>query len=245
MSKLAKILFLILVLSNPAGAGFKDSTFIQANKFYDRGNYPAAIQEYLKLVEAGVRNHNLYYNLANSYYRNKELGEAILYYKKALKLSPKDEDIQTNLNFTRLFALDKIPQPRKSLLKQLLEQWNVNSLSWFLSFFYSLSLLLGSSFFFIKKYQKLLKIFLVSSIIFFILIGTVWLNNFRAVSLAEVVVVAGEVQVRSGPGDDYTLQFTGHEGLEVVVEDEKEAWCLVRITTQVKGWIPKKAVLKV
>ncbi len=245
MSKLLKILLLIFFSSNVDDADFKDSIFIQAYKFYDQENYPAATQEYLRLIEAGIKNHKLYYNLANTYFRNKELGKSILYYKKALKLNPEDEDTRTNLNFVRLFALDKIPKPKKTLLMQLLEEWNINSLSRFLSFFYSLSLLLGSSFFFIKKYQKVLKIFLVSSVFFFILTGIIWFNNFKTVSLAEGVVVVGEVQVRSGPGEDYTLQFTGHDGLEVVVEDEKEDWYLVRITTQVKGWIPKNAVLKV
>jgi SH3-like domain-containing protein len=50
------------------------------------------------------------------------------------------------------------------------------------------------------------------------------------------------VEVRSGPGDDFILQFTGHEGLEFRVDEEAEGWYRISLPNGIKGWIPQEAV---
>ena len=51
-----------------------------------------------------------------------------------------------------------------------------------------------------------------------------------------------QAEVRSGPGEDYILQFTGHEGLEFQINGEAEGWYRISLPNGVKGWIPKETV---
>ena len=48
------------------------------------------------------------YNLGNAHYRLGKVGYAILYYEKALKLSPNDEDVMHNLALAKLNLKDKV-----------------------------------------------------------------------------------------------------------------------------------------
>ena len=61
-------------------------------------------------------------------------------------------------------------------------------------------------------------------------------------SVISGVLIAPQAEVRSGPGKDYILQFTGHEGLEFQINEEAEGWCRILLPNGVKGWIPKEAV---
>jgi uncharacterized protein YgiM (DUF1202 family) len=56
------------------------------------------------------------------------------------------------------------------------------------------------------------------------------------------VVVVAETDVRGGPGDDYTLQFTGHDGLLFTIDRLESDWYLVTFTNGMKGWVLAEAV---
>ena len=103
--------FLVFTIDIPASQ--VDDIMAKGNKFYRDGSYEKAIDEYGQLVNEGYFGTSLFYNLGNSYYRVGKIGYAILYYEKALKLSPSDEDVQHNLNFARLSTVDRIqPLPK-------------------------------------------------------------------------------------------------------------------------------------
>jgi hypothetical protein len=55
--------------------------------------------------------------------------------------------------------------------------------------------------------------------------------------LERGVVVVAETDVRGGPGEDYTLQFTGHDGLLFVINRRESDWYLVSFANGIKGWI--------
>ena len=58
----------------------------------------------------------------------------------------------------------------------------------------------------------------------------------------QAVIISREVGVRSGPKEDYLLQFTLHEGTEVRIVEERDLWYEISISEDLKGWIPKDAV---
>jgi len=59
----------------------------------------------------------------------------------------------------------------------------------------------------------------------------------------EGVVVSQEVDVMSGPGEQYVAEFTLHAGAEISVLEERPRW--LRLTLpggQLQGWVPVSAV---
>ena len=56
------------------------------------------------------------------------------------------------------------------------------------------------------------------------------------------VVVASEVEVRSGPGEDYLTEFTLHAGAEVRVVERRGDWVRIALPGNLQGWSPDEAV---
>lgn len=68
--------------------GERETNFEKALKLY--------LEMQLKLKENGAENGYLHFNIGNCYYNLNQLGEAILYYKQALKYLPNEEKILQN-----------------------------------------------------------------------------------------------------------------------------------------------------
>jgi len=109
MKKIA-IYILLIIFSNSLLFSQTDASqiFKEANEYYAKKDYSAAIEKYEQLINQGNISANIYYNLANAYYRNNNIGKAILNYKRAKKLDPSDYDINFNLQLAQLKIVDKI-----------------------------------------------------------------------------------------------------------------------------------------
>ena len=62
-----------------------------------------------------MQDGRLYYNLGNACFKSGKLGEAILWYERARRLLPHDEDIEANLRFANLVKKDRDPQTEDGL----------------------------------------------------------------------------------------------------------------------------------
>lgn len=56
-----------------------------------------------------------YFNLGNAYYRSGKKGKAILCYERALRLNPRYEKAQANLDFVNMKIIDR-PEPEENIL---------------------------------------------------------------------------------------------------------------------------------
>ena len=109
--------FMGLALANPA------SMLEAANDHYLAGEYAAAAQGYGTLIQTGHASGDLYYNLGNARYREGELAQAVLAWKRAEWLLPRDGDILANLDRARGQAVDGIATdsgPRIYFLSRML-----------------------------------------------------------------------------------------------------------------------------
>ena len=118
MQKKIHIFFLCFALQFFCGAilfaqptNALSTAFAQAKRASDSGNTAEAIRLYNGLLSANQqKNAVLEYNIANTYYKNKELGKAILHAERALALAPNDADITNNLSFLHAQCRDDIVQ---------------------------------------------------------------------------------------------------------------------------------------
>src|SRR5262245_13575477 len=72
--------------------------FHEASKAYDAGNYSSAIENYRAIVSQGYDSPETFYNLANALFRSGAIGDAIVNYRRAWLLNPRDADVLANMN---------------------------------------------------------------------------------------------------------------------------------------------------
>jgi tetratricopeptide (TPR) repeat protein len=72
--------------------------FESANVAASRGDHANAIARYGKLIEAGVHDPDVYFNLATSFAQSGDYPRAILNYERALVLRPNDSKASENLH---------------------------------------------------------------------------------------------------------------------------------------------------
>jgi uncharacterized protein YraI len=81
-----------------------------------------------------------------------------------------------------------------------------------------------------------------------ILIVVVACTAFKARSVKGTqhgVVATSRVGVMSGPGPDYTAEFSLHEGAEVRIESQRADWVRIAVTDQLRGWVPASSLLAI
>ncbi len=221
----------------------------KGNTYYREGVYYKAIEEYKKLVDEGYVGTSLFYNLGNANYRIGKIGYAILYYEKALDLSPSDEDVKHNLDFAHLSTVDRIqPLPRFFLFdwwEAMLGLFSVNGWAYVVFVFYLLVILLAGAY----SYSKTVK---EQKIFFFSGIAGVFLLSFsisllvikvkREATLKSGVIVEQVVTVKFSPDPQSTDAFMIHEGLKVNLEDQLDNWVKIRIADGKVGWVLEENV---
>lgn len=73
----------------------------QAAAAYQQEHYQEALALYQKMEKEEGTSSELFYNMANTYYRMKDTGHAIVYYERALLLNPQNKDARFNLDLVR------------------------------------------------------------------------------------------------------------------------------------------------
>ena len=94
----------------PGGASAQSAAlglYSEGNDLYRRGEFAAARTRYLAAAGTGVRDARLFYNLGNACFKDGRLGEAVVWYERARRLAPRDEDVLANLRFLRRVKRDR------------------------------------------------------------------------------------------------------------------------------------------
>ena len=86
---------------------------------YDKSQYRDALAIYEQLEQMQIKESALFHNMGNCYVRLGELGEARLYFERALVFDPKNADALHNLEWLKLRLTDHLVEPRQELLEWL------------------------------------------------------------------------------------------------------------------------------
>ena len=224
----------------------------KGNALYKGGSYNKAIDEYKQLVDEGYSGVALFYNLGNSYYRIGKIGYAILYYEKALRISPSDEDVQHNLNFAKLSTVDRIqPLPRFFLFdwwEAILSSFTENGWAYIVFIVYLLLLILIALYVFSRSVFQQKLIFFSGIAVVFILaisISLLIVKINRDETIKSGIIVEQVVTVKSSPEPNSTDAFVIHEGLKVNLEDKLDTWVKIRLADGKVGWIENNLVKQI
>lgn len=247
------MLFVCLLTAGPVWAVDEATRLYNGgNALYRQGKYAEAASAYERAVASGARNGRVYYNLGNAYFKMNRIGQAILAYERARRLMPGDEDVASNLQFANLLKIDKETEGEVNALTRL-GRWLLNLFSAnLLSAACSLCLfgisgaLIGRVF---RPDPHLRPVWMgaVASLgVLLLFSGTLLAFKVHAREFQQAaILVAGEADGRSGPGDDNIKVFTLHEGTKVFIQRAEEGWLLVRLPSGIGGWVRGKDVERI
>jgi tetratricopeptide (TPR) repeat protein len=224
-----------------------------ANQLYEGGRYTEAAQAYEQLVDQGLRDSSLYYNLGNAYYKQGDIGRAIVAYLRAEKLAPRDSDVRTNLEVAREQTVDLFDAPADGFLVRLADLarlWSslnenavVALLLWFGLTSLLLTRLLGR--WDISRRAQPYATALVAALLV-IAVLSLGARLYSDSSDRAAVVVADQVDVVSGPGLQYLAEFTLHSGAEADILESRAGWVRLALPGgELQGWVPAAEVEEV
>jgi len=228
----------------PSLAGDFSGEVAIANDLYENNKFQQAADSYESLIQRGLNNGYLYYNLGNTYIRLGKIGPAIRNYIRAKKLIPRDENLQANLIFAIQQTRDKIPPPTYSALSTFFFWVNDLNINENINLAKTVNLIfwviLTAWFYFRSEVLRLARnSFLAILLLAFVAVGVklhLESNSKTAVVLAKIV------DVKSGLDPSNVTLFQLHEGALVTITKEKRGWFEVRLDPKQKGWVPKDVV---
>lgn len=243
-----KYLFLVCYVWIWSSAGYAQSALSDAAALYDDAKYKEAAELYRQVGDEYPASPGVWYNLGNAYYKSGKTGYAIAAYRKALKLSPMDEDIRYNLDFAVSKSSDKIePAPRSFIVRQTDRAadlftaggWAAGTVVCAAAAFMFFLLYI-----FIREY-RIKKIGLGAS-------ALCWVLAFVCLALAAhryyyaldsyAVVVAKSADVLGEPTGNGTRLLLLGEGATLKLVKEEGAWIEVQLPDGSKGYVPAEKV---
>jgi hypothetical protein len=208
--------------------------------------YQQAIAGYEQLVASGVHNAKLYYNLGNAYFRRNDLGHAILYYRRGLRLEPGNRQLQANLSYARSQRVDQSNVSRQPSLWQQFFFWRHAlrmQTQWALALAAYL-LVWGCAVAHLFWPRPTLRWGLGgAAFVCLVFAGSTLLTHYQHTSTRAGVIVAEEVVVRKGNGESYAPQLPQplHAGTEFEVLEERGSWLAIQLENGTSGWIRRES----
>ncbi len=217
-------------------------TFVEASRAYDENRLPEAITGWESLLNEGQILPEVLFNLGNAYYRNGNLGPAILAYRHAETLAPRDPDIRANLGFATQTAGVALPA-RNPVMARLLDisqaEWMGFASACFWILFVVLAIWIAAPRFgfVVRPLAGALALLLL------IALAGLWAHHeLRATP--ECVVMSGDQKVLSSPLESATPILAIPEGAIVRQLDQHGPWIEIQFESS-RGWLPATAVTPV
>lgn len=229
-----------------------EALWSRANDSYAAGEYAAALADYEAILNDGKHSAALYYNLANTYFKLEQLGRAILYYNRALRLSPADEDIRHNLEYAEQMTKDSIEKIPEFVLTTWVRaiRGALSSTAWTVVSLVMLTLSLAMALVFLlsqrMSWRKTGFYVMVLAAVLFVVTTLFAISERREiVNSREAIIMNSAVSIKSSPDRAATELFVLHEGTKVFVGEALGGWAEVRISDGRKGWIEESRIEKI
>ncbi len=219
--------------------------FSRGNQAYLDGDYATAVGEYRKVLEAGVDNPDLDFNLANAYFRSGNKGLAVLFYEKVLLMNPGDSAVASNLAMVRKELVDRVVMPKEGAVGEPL--WHgfvrgvaVDRLTWMFLSFYLLTFILAIGRRLARRESSRRLLFWINIPVLTLTLVFGLLFSSRVYIQEKVhhgIVVAATSSLREGPEHSAKVLMEVHEGLKVRLLSEISEYNRVRLANGVEGFI--------
>ena len=236
----------------PARAESTLSLTAQADSAYNDLAYARALELYTEAADSLGLSSDLCYNIGNTYYRLNDLGHAILWYERALRLDPTNEDASTNLEFVNARIADRPTDDRSMIARvydDVTESAHHDTWAWISFALFAVTVIAFTLYLIVSNV-------IVKKICFFgggvLLIVTIFAlalsltGASRATDTDTAVITSPAAQLSTAPRaatDAGSQAFLLHEGTKVEIVDSvmpagdnADAWYEVRVGNA-RAWV--------
>lgn len=244
-----QIFYILISLFSLGLFAQNQSLFEQGNRLYNDGKYAEAIDKYRAILATENHSAELYFNLANAHYKLNHIAPSIFYYEKALKLSPKDQDIKNNLAFANNMTIDDIeviPNAGFSkLIRNITDIMSFDSWAKLAVLSVMLFVLIFLIYYFTYSTFKKRLAFITSNLFLFLAAISVAIA-FHNYNLSKkdkpAIIFAQETVIKSEPNNRSQELFRLHEGTKVQIIDTINQWKEIKLTDGKTGWIENEDI---
>ena len=244
------LIFILFVAEHTSASdlSYARDQFLKGSDAYKSGDYESALI-FFSEAESASTGFSINYNLGNTHFKLNNIKESILYYERALKYEPSNEDAIYNLRLANDLIVDQIENLPKSKLNR-----------WWRDFRYgmgpdgwaNISILLA----FLSAFLFLLYSFRLSSAVrrlgfygailcFSLMICAISLaqsaKNFQFKTVSGIVFT-DKVDVKSEPRSESIDILVLHAGTKVQILEEEDGWYEIQIASGDRGWMPSEFI---
>jgi len=206
-------------------------------------SFRSSAERFQLLVDDGIENGELYYDLGNAWYQAGDLGRAIANYLRADRLMPDDPRLEANLAWARSLVRPQITTEDQEALVRRLAFWHdgwslrtritVFAVAWILVW---AAMLLRT----IRRYPGWNYLAGTLGSIAILIGCSVFIDVAVTRTRTRGVVVANDVVVRKGNAESFQPQFEEpmQQGVEFKVLEERPDWLHIEFNNGASGWIP-------
>ena len=223
-----------------------------ANLAYNEGNFEKAAATYEQILSQNLHSAALYYNLANAYFKQGELGKALLNYNRASRIAPGDEDIRHNQEYAEKMTKDSIEKIPEFFLTTWLRSVRgaMSCTAWTVLSIVMLAVaLVMALLYLLAQRMSLRKVgFYTMAVALLLFVATSIFaisERNQLVGRSEAIVMSTAASVKSSPDRSATELFVLHEGTKVSIGATTDGWAEVRIADGRKGWIEDKRIERI
>ena len=220
------------------------SAYNQGNKLYAQKDYAGAAAQYEEALKAGP-SAPVNFNLGNALFKSGKIGQAILHYRRARYLSPRDRDVAANLEFARAYRVDKVTTSASPFARGLdaaLHCLSRREATVGAAVLFALTGGLLAAWI-VRRWAVLVVAASLCALAAVYAFATqqAWAAEVRS---RPAVLIVSEVNALSGPSEDAKQILLLHDGMEVEVRETRGEYLLIQLPGG-GGWVPRTSVWRV
>jgi len=234
----------------PAAAQRLESIFERGNQAYFQGDFDGAVRDYELLVDAGIEDPDVCFNLATAYGRAGRYGQSIRWFERTLRLRPGDGEAELGLAQARA-ALGRrqaeatgeaMVETRPPFGESLVRPFSENALGWVVL---ALNLLLFGMLVAFPAVRAETGRFALGIAI--PLTALLWLASGAGLAIKSgalrdgepAIIISGETTLREGPDPRAVTRGSALEGERARVVDRHGDWVRLHLDRGREGWAPR------
>ena len=222
-----------------------------ATNWYQKAKFEKAAKAYEKILNDTPNqiSASIYYNLGNCYYKLDKIGKSIFYYEKALQIKPNDADTLHNLSLANQKKVDVIKQVPQGFWQSTIDRFFGKSTSntWAN---YSIGLMIGFVMCFLIYYHISISVVkrwslglaVLCLLCCFLSLCLGYITQQTREKQHYAIITSAATSVTTDPNIQGNVLFELHEGTKVILLQNVNNWCEIKLSDGKIGWVSKEAL---